>query len=177
MISINSNFIFTQPTPEDGLAIHELIQQCPPLDLNSSYCYMLCCTLWAETSICVWQPEGNYPKAKLVGFISALVRPNQDNTLFVWQVAVADIARGQRLAQQMLTALLQRKICQNIEQIHTTISPDNQASWRTFSALAHQLGCTSRTELFLDKDLHFKGLHDSELLFVVGPFSNPPPKA
>ncbi|OPX56990.1 L-2,4-diaminobutyric acid acetyltransferase [Oceanospirillum multiglobuliferum] len=177
MTSFEKKFIFKQPTPEDGLLVQDLIQQCPPLDLNSSYCYMLCCTLWARTSICVWQKNGESSKAQLVGFISAFIRPDQERSLFVWQVAVAESARGNGLARQMLNALLQRPACAQVEEVQTTISPDNKASWRTFNALAAQLDCPSRTENFLDKELHFNGLHESELLFIIGPFLNPPPAA
>lgn len=177
MILPNSLLHLKTPAPEDGLSIHQLIQQCPPLDLNSSYCYMLCCTLWAETSICAWQIDAHNSEAKLIGFVSALVRPDQCDTLFVWQVAVDTSARGQGLAQQMLQALLKRPACAQIQQIQTTISPSNKASWRLFEALAAQLNCPSRSEDFLDQALHFKGQHESERLLTVGPFSNSPPQA
>ena len=156
--------LFTKPEVKDGLDIHALIKNCPPLDLNSSYCYMLASSLWADTSVCAWQD------GQLIGFISALMRPDQDNALFIWQVAVHPQARGQKLARRMLAELLKRPATQSAQYLHTTISPDNQASWSTFQGLAKQLDCSSRTLPFLDKELHFKGAHDSEDLFEIGPF-------
>ncbi len=160
----STSILFTKPELKDGLDIHALIQRCPPLDLNSSYCYMLASSLWADTSICAWQND------QLIGFISALMRPDHDNTLFIWQVAVAPQARGQKLARRMLVELLKRSDIHQANYLHTTISPDNQASWSTFQGLARQLDCPSQTLPFLDKDLHFKGAHDSEELFEIGPF-------
>ena len=159
--------VFSHPKLEDSLKIHALIENCPPLDLNSSYCYMLCSSLWADTSICTWN------KDQLIGFISALIRPDRPDTLFIWQVAVDKSARGQRLAQRMMQELLKRPIAKEIKYIHTTISPDNTASWGTFNSLTQALKCESRTLPFLDKDTHFNGLHESEDLLEIGPFHLP----
>lgn len=155
---------FTPPTLEDGLSIHALVENCPPLDLNSSYCYMLCCSLWAETSVCAWNA------GTLSGFVSGLIRPDRPDVLFIWQVAVHEDARGQKLSYRMIREILERPECQNVRYIHTTISPDNHASWGTFHALARELACDSRVRPFLNKTQHFNNQHESEDLFEIGPF-------
>ncbi|MBB1486319.1 diaminobutyrate acetyltransferase [Oceanospirillum sp. D5] len=162
----SSAFLFKKPELKDGLSIHELVENCPPLDLNSSYCYMLCSSIWADTSVCSWQDN------TLSGFVSALIRPDRPDTLFIWQVAVARSARGQKLASQMIKAILERDSCSSIRYIHTTISPDNNASWGTFRSLARELGSASRTHAFLDQELHFRNQHESEDLFEIGPLKH-----
>lgn len=164
---ISDSIRFTQPELKDGLAVTDLIQNSPPLDLNSSYCYMLCCSLWAETSVCAWDGD------KLIGFVSAFIRPDQPEALFIWQVAVDESARGKQLAKRMILEILKRPASQPTKVLHTTISPDNTASWRMFAGLTRALECESRTFDFLDKEQHFQGLHESEELLEIGPFRHP----
>lgn len=122
---------FRQPTLNDGAAIYELIQECPPLDLNSNYVYLLCCTHFASTCIVV------HDGSQLVGFISAYRHPTKKQTLFVWQVAVRQSMRGQSLAYRMLESLLKRPALKDIRFIETTVDPDNTSSRRLFEKLAH----------------------------------------
>ncbi|MDA3870409.1 MAG: diaminobutyrate acetyltransferase, partial [Gammaproteobacteria bacterium] len=85
-----------KPISTDGAAVHRLISQCPPLDTNSMYCNLLQCTHFADTSVAAVQEN------ELVGFVSGYIVPQRADTLFVWQVAVGDKARGQGLAGRML---------------------------------------------------------------------------
>lgn len=123
---------FRQPDINDGAAVYELIQACPPLDLNSNYVYLLLCTHFAQTCIVVQRAD------QLVGFISAYRHPEKPHTLFVWQVAVHESMRGQGLAQNMLDSLLERANLHGIEFIETTVDPDNHSSRRLFEKLAQQ---------------------------------------
>ena len=90
------------PTSEDGAAIWELIRSCEPLDENSMYCNVIQCDHFAET--CVLAEVAG----ETAGWVSAYVMPNDPETLFVWQVAVADEARGRGLGTLMLQAILRR---------------------------------------------------------------------
>ena len=45
---------------------------------------------------------------KIIGFLSGYRPPTASETLFVWQVAVDEKARGKGLAKRMLTELLER---------------------------------------------------------------------
>src|SRR5690625_2988568 len=77
-----------QPTRQDGHAIQQLICQCPPLDQNSVYTYLLLSEHFRQTCIVADSAAG------IDGFISAYVHPQQADTLFIWQVAVHQRARG-----------------------------------------------------------------------------------
>ena len=48
--SIPNNLTITAPDATDGVAVHDLVQRCPPLDSNSLYCNLLQCTHFAATS-------------------------------------------------------------------------------------------------------------------------------
>ncbi|MDH5613014.1 MAG: diaminobutyrate acetyltransferase [Gammaproteobacteria bacterium] len=153
------------PSATDGAAVSRLISHCPPLDTNSMYCNLLQCTHFSSTSVAAIEND------KLVGFISCHVIPERKNTLFIWQVAVCDKARGQGLASRMLKHILDRSLCEEVNYLETTITESNQASWSLFKSLAKKLNSELNTSVMFDCDKHFSGEHDTELLARIGPFN------
>jgi L-2,4-diaminobutyric acid acetyltransferase len=153
------------PTLDDGMSVYHLIERCPPLDTNSSYCNFLQCGHFFDTSVMA-EMDG-----EIVGFISAYKKPEQPDTLFVWQVAVDEKARGMGMASRMLIDILKRPQCKNINTLETTITEDNKGSWALFKRLAETLSAELTSSIWLDKDKHFDGLHDSEALVTIGPFN------
>jgi L-2,4-diaminobutyric acid acetyltransferase len=149
---------------EDGRPIWELIASCPPLDQNSMYCNILQCTHFAET--CALADRGGKP----VGWLSAYCPPEEPHTLFVWQIAVHEDARGEGLGRGLLEHLLARPHLRNVTHIKATVTPDNHASWGLFSALARRLDARIEHEDWLDQERHFSGQHAPETLITIGPF-------
>ena len=158
-----------QPTADDAARLHQLIADCPPLDPNSLYCNLLHCTHFSATSVAAVRsnPQG---EERLVGFISAYIPPQQPDTLFVWQVAVAQEARGEGLARRMLDNLVARPACKNVRYIDTTITPGNQASWGMFESWARHRGAPTSSQVHFERERHFAGQHDDEHLMRIGPF-------
>lgn len=153
------------PGVRHGAAIHRLVEACKPLDLNSTYAYLLLCEHFAET--CVHAERGGHT----VGFISAYRRPKRSGVIFVWQVAVAKEMRGQGLARAMLRELIDRPALRDCRFLETTVSPSNEPSRRLFHSLARerQAAITERV-LFSEND--FGGeQHESEVLIRIGPFA------
>lgn len=159
------SIVLRLPVLEDGMAVFRLIGNCPPLDMNSSYCNLLQCSHFANTSVAA-EMNGD-----VVGFISGYVIPGRADSLFVWQVAVAERARGHGLASRMLSHILARPRCADISWLETTISQDNQASWALFKGLAKTLAAEFKSSGWMDKERHFAGKHDSETLVRIGPFN------
>lgn len=157
---------FCRPDSTDGAQLHRLIASCPPLDTNSLYCNLLQCHHFADTAVKVESAAGD-----MLGFVSGYVPPGHDNTLFVWQVAVAEQARGQNLGVRMIRQILARPECRQVDTVHTTITPGNAASWGLFLRLAQELGCDHSREILFDRDRHFAGGHDDEILMIIGPFA------
>lgn len=155
---------FRSPTVLDGHAVTALIKNSPPLDNNSAYCNLLQCTHFAQT--CVIAESDN----RIVGWLSAYIPPDQLDHIFVWQLAVHQEARGKGLAKHLLSALLNRQALANVRYLITTITQDNQASWAVFERFAksHQLHL-DKTPYF-EKEPHFNGVHETELLAKIGPF-------
>ncbi len=156
--------VLRAPSTVDGAAIAQLIRSCPPLDINSTYAYLLLTEHFAHT--CVVATKGT----QLVGFVSAYLPPSQKNVLFVWQVAVHPSMRGQRLAVRMLEHLLQRTHCQHVRYVETTVAPENRASRRLFHHLAAQYQTTIQ-ELPFFQPHHFgeDAQSQTEPLLRIGP--------
>ncbi|MGW0174774.1 diaminobutyrate acetyltransferase [Rhodococcus sp. NPDC003322] len=150
-----------RPTVADGTRMWEIARDSRVLDLNSSYSYLLWCRDFHDSST-VAEIDG-----RVVGFVTGFVRPQDPQTVFVWQVAVDESARGQGVAATMLGDLLDHLAHQGITRLETTISPDNTASIALFTALARNRYTTiTKRELFTPS--HFPDTHESEELYVVG---------
>ncbi|MGZ0657590.1 diaminobutyrate acetyltransferase [Coraliomargarita sp. W4R72] len=153
------------PDAMDGSSINRLVAASPPLDTNSTYCNLLQCIHFSDTSIIA-------KKADLaVGFISGYMIPRKACTLFVWQVVVSSEARGQGLALRMLRELLRRGQREEVRYLETTITIDNEASWALFRKLAKELNANLEVSVAFDRDAHFYGEHDTEHLLRIGPFN------
>lgn len=151
---------FSRPQLEDGMHIYRLVQNCPPLDLNSSYLYFLQASHFSET--CLLAKDHNH---QAIGWVSGYLHPQDRNTFFVWQVAVSEAARGQGLAKKMLLALLERPSLRHVNAITTTISPSNLASQNVFKSAARAFDWQIQTEDFLT-EAHFMGeSHEAEPLY------------
>ena len=167
-------FLLRPPTARDGAAVHQLIQNSPPLDTNSLYWNLLQCSHFANTCVAAVHTTANQAPASnapLLGFMSGYIPPSTPNTLFIWQVAVNTQARGQGLARAMLTHLLARPHSPLLQFIETTITQNNAASWALFQHIAKQLNAPFKQTAHFEKNTHFNGVHDTEYLVRIGPFT------
>lgn len=122
--------VLRPPTIQDGLAVKQLITTCPPLDLNSTYCYLILCEHFAETSV-VAEMSG-----EIVGVITGYRTPQNPQILFVWQVAVNPKYRGNGLGNRMLQSLWDRLVPEGVSEINTTVAPANLLSLSLFESFA-----------------------------------------
>ena len=151
----------------DGPAVSHLISRCPPLDTNSPYCNLLQCTHFSSTSIAAVRDS------KLIGFVSGYLLPQNPDTLFIWQVAVDETARGLGLASSMIAGILVRSHCAGVNWLETTVTADNDASWRLFEGIASKRNAQTSRKIHFDQKAHFDGNHDSEYLMRIGPLNTP----
>lgn len=155
---------FGPPRIEDGRELWRIARDSKTLDLNSPYSYVLWCRDFSATSVVARSADG------ICGFITGFARPEDPTTLFVWQVAVDAEHRGEGLAGRMLGELAARG-CAYVE---ATVTPDNVASDRLFSAFARDLGAALERRPLLGGEL-FPGKHEPEVLYRIGPLESPPP--
>ncbi|MDX1352086.1 MAG: diaminobutyrate acetyltransferase [Thiomicrorhabdus sp.] len=153
---------FRTPKIEDGLAIYSLVKQSPPLDVNSSYLYFLQATHFADTCV-VAERDG-----EIVGFVSGYFRPDKEDSLFVWQIAVSDTCRGQGLGRQLIYNLIRNQVNRPIvRDVCCTISPSNKASQNLFKSFAEQHGLIVEKSPFLEKEHFGSEAHEEEELYTL----------
>ena len=152
------------PNINDGSIIWELIRDCKPLDLNSSYLYLLLCQHFSETCFVAERDS------QLVGFVSAYKLPKLANVIFIWQIAVHESMRGQGLAKLLLRRLLQQSCCQDIKYIETTVLPSNEAAKNLFYSFAREFNIACKENPFFAKEFFPREEgHEEEILFQLGP--------
>ncbi|WP_456295025.1 diaminobutyrate acetyltransferase [Vibrio sp. AK197] len=154
-------WVFRAPNIKDGDAVHRLIAECPPLDVNSAYCNFLQSQHFNQTCVIA---ECN---DEIAGFISGYRKPDHPNELFIWQVAVSPRHRGKGLAFHMLQEILMRDGLGDIRVVETTITDDNKGSWSLFKKLDKANGNQGEVSTFLCEEQHFKGKHDTEYLYHI----------
>lgn len=147
----------------------DLARQAPGLDLNSAYSYLILCRHFPET--CVVAGSGR----TLAGFLTGYLPPGRDDTVFVWQIAVAPGARRGGLGRRLIEALLDRLHPAGVRFLEATVSPGNQASLALFRAVArdHHVQYTE-SPFFEAEDFPTDGAgaapHPPEMLLRLGPF-------
>ncbi len=162
---MNNKVRFRKPVKQDAKYIYELIKNSPPLDLNSVYYYLIFCTHFAETGI-VAEIEN-----QITGFISGYLKPDNHDTLFIWQVVVSKKARGNKIGGNMLSELLNRKALSNINYVETTVTPSNKSSKAMFQAFAKNVNADIKEEILFEKTSFGNGDHEDEVLLRIGPFN------
>lgn len=153
-----------RPNINDGARIWELVKECKPLDLNSSYLYLMLCFHFSDT--CLVAENG----AGLVGFVSAYIPPRKNDIIFVWQIAVHESVRGQGLGKMLLHQLIQLNTCKDVRYITCTVSPSNETSKNLFSSFAKDLKVEFKKNVLFTKNFFPKTEnHEDEVLFQIGP--------
>ena len=151
---------FRAPVAADGERMWEIARDSGVLDLNSEYAYVLWGAEFSDSSVVV--TDGG----RVVGFVTGFRRPSEPDTIIVWQVGVDADQRGKGLAARMLHVLMDRLAPLGVVRLRTTISPDNEASQRTFGAVARDRGMEFTRTDYLSADLLGEG-HEPEDLYTI----------
>jgi L-2,4-diaminobutyric acid acetyltransferase len=150
------------PTERDAARVWRLLERTGGLERNSAYAYLLLCSDFAETCL-VAERDG-----ELVGFVLGYRPPARRDEMFVWQIGVAPEARGTGLGTRLLAAVLEQPACKDVRYLTATVSPDNEASRRTFAALARTRGAAFEVAPRFGAEL-FPEAHPDEEQVRIGP--------
>ncbi len=154
------------PEVDDGVRIWQLVQAAGTLDLNSCYAYLMVCRDFAATSVIAEVGD------QAVGFVTGYRPPPTPDALFVWQVGVAPIGRGQGVAGRMLEFLLNAEACRGVCHLITNVTPSNAASRALFSGFARRMDAPLQESPGFDADLFPQPGHEPERLLRIGPFDS-----
>jgi len=155
---------FRTATLPDAGKIWQLVGKSGVLDENSRYCYLLLCRDFSETCVVACRED------EIVGFVTAYRPPTRCDTVFVWQIGVAEQVRGQGVAKCLLHTLVSLPACREVRFLEATVTPSNVASRRLFESFAESLGLPCLMEQEFTPELFGDGGHEEEDLFRIGPF-------
>ncbi|TNC28072.1 diaminobutyrate acetyltransferase [Amycolatopsis alkalitolerans] len=164
---MSGKHLIDSPTKADGAALWRIARDSQKLDLNTPYAYLLWCRDFAGTTV-VAKVDG-----RAVGFVIAYRRPAAPDAALVWQVAVDAAQRGKGLAGALLDELFSRLVRDGVRYLETTVTPDNDASIRTFASFAKRWNASmERVRLFDSSDFPADDEpHEPEDLYRIGPLS------
>ncbi len=154
---------FAQPTASDGAAIWRLVRTGGTLEPNSAYAYVLTGAHFGATSVVARR------RGEIAGFVWAYRLPDRPDTVFVWQIGVAESSRGLGLGSAMLREILHRPACGGVSFLEATVTPSNAASMALFRGFARRQGCAFDLSAGFDSRLFPDPKHESELLVRIGP--------
>ena len=163
---MDSSILFRIPQKKDAKKIVDLIKSGGTLDLNSEYLYLLQTTHFNKTcSVAVCNDE-------IIGFVSGYLVPNEEEeTLFIWQVAVSSKFRGQNLAMQIIMDIFNRNNSKKqIKYILSTVSPSNKSSQRVFEKVAIDFDTDMKSKTLFSLD-DFIDAHEEEVQYLIGPIT------
>lgn len=153
------------PEPYDAPCLWELARA-SGLDVNSHYAYAMWGEYFADTSLVADAPHDSVP----AGFVLGFRPPRVADTLFVWQVAVAEPWRGHGLATAMIDRLVARAATRYVE---ATVTPSNVASATLFRGLGQHDPDRIDEDLAFAEELFPDG-HEAEIRFRVRVRTRPP---
>ncbi|MFE5035971.1 diaminobutyrate acetyltransferase [Streptomyces sp. NPDC056683] len=155
------------PRPADAPAVWRLVRDSDILDTNSLYYYNLWFRDFADTSIVAATEDG-----RIVGFVTAYLRPCRPDTLMAWQSAVDPGQHSPGLAVRMMHELTDRAAGRGAACVETTINPGNRAVALMLRRFAHERGLDVHTEiLFTTADFPDEEgqAHPPEVLYRMTP--------
>lgn len=138
------------------------------VDPNSPYSYLMLGEYFPD-SCAVAVRDGD-----LVGFVTGFTPAVDPETLFVWQIAVADRARGNGLGSHLLDHVVNRPQVPRLRYLEATVTPSNEQSRRLFRAFAERwrTDCVEE-DLFSEEDFPSGDgypEHEREIRFRIGAF-------
>lgn len=148
--------------------MYEIAENSKVLDVNSDYCYLMWSTYFANSSIVATDNH------QVIGFISGFTPPEDDETLFIWQIAVDENYRGNGLATRMIHALIDKMKSRNIQYIEATVTPSNTPSNKLFSSLAIKMEANYTITRCFEQEDFPDNTTEEEFLYRIGPIN---PKA
>ncbi|MEU0922431.1 diaminobutyrate acetyltransferase [Streptomyces cyaneofuscatus] len=170
--SHSPDFTLREPRPTDAPTVWRLVRDSEILDTNSAYYYNLWFRDFAGTSVVATDESG-----RVVGFVTAYVRPGRPDTLMAWQSAVAPDINAPGLAVRMMHELADRAAGRGATCVETTVNPGNRPVALMLRKFAQERGLDVHTEvLFAAEDFPGDEAHGHlpEVLYRMSPAAATP---
>ncbi|MCK6439482.1 MAG: GNAT family N-acetyltransferase, partial [Planctomycetes bacterium] len=107
-------------------------------------------------------------ESELAGAVLALPSLRRRDTLFIWQVVVAERARGLGLATRLLRECASRARDLRLKFIEATVTPSNLPSQRLFRSFGERYGASLEVSVGFTEDDFGDEKHEAEELYRIG---------
>jgi L-2,4-diaminobutyric acid acetyltransferase len=158
--------VFRTPTPEDGLAVWELVRNTPALDANSPYAYVLWFRDFADCCLVATVDD------EVVGFLTGYRRPEEPETYFVWQTAVSPRHGIPFLGVKLFEAAAERQRARGARFVEASVSAENRPILMVLKQYARRRAATVTERVLFPAAWLGEGHHD-EVLQRIGPLATP----
>ncbi|MFC4597744.1 diaminobutyrate acetyltransferase [Cohnella hongkongensis] len=158
----NSSVTFRIPGEADGALMWEMARDSGRLDLNSAYFYLAMSRWFGDSCRIAVDEAENSP----VGFVLGFRQPASPDTLFVWQIAVAESRRGQGIAGKLLDEVTGQE---EIRYVEATVAPSNAGSRAMFEKWARSRGLEVGVSPGFEERCFPGHAHEREELYRIGP--------
>ncbi|KUJ76214.1 hypothetical protein AVO45_12940 [Ruegeria marisrubri] len=149
------------PTAEDGKTIAALAQRAEQEVVGELLGALAEVGDFGETSI-IAELNG-----EVVGAVLAYVLPYDPQTLFIWQVTVAEGEEGKGLASLMLGQLMRRDACADVTRVQTAIPSSDEHAWTLFRRFAHWQRTRMDIQPFVTQALKPHRRHENDNLVTI----------
>ncbi len=102
-----------------------------------------------------------------VGVALAYIPPYDPETLFIWQLTLAEHEQDKGLASLMLGQLIRREACVGVTRVQTTISADNEPAWSLFRRFARWQRSRLDIRPFITQALDPHRRHEGENMVTI----------
>lgn len=109
--------------------IKKLAENCPPLDVHTTYTYWVLSRYFADTSFVLYEND------EAIGFITAIANGNIG---FIWQIGLLPKHQNQRLSFLLIDKVVQAFRNKGIKVIELTIDADNKPSYAAFDSYCNK---------------------------------------
>mmetsp|Transcript_13227 Transcript_13227/g.16343 ORF Transcript_13227/g.16343 Transcript_13227/m.16343 type:complete len:209 (-) Transcript_13227:233-859(-) len=164
-----NDYIFRVPSTQlnDAKHMYRIAKESGVLELNTAYCYMAFVEHFGDDGCII--AERN---ADVVGYVKGYRPPTHKNTIFVWQIGVANTEQGRGLGKLLLTQLSYR-LCYKygVNYLEATVTPSNIISQKCFTGFARDIGVECIQSEYFTQNMFPNDGHEKEDLYRIGPFS------
>jgi len=148
---------------DEAQDVWRLVASDPVIDTNSAYAYVMAADFFGQTFLVAHDAAD-----RLSGYVLGVPRPDR-KAVFVWQITVAEHARRQGLADQLLDAVVTAAAPLGLNMLEATVAPGNAASTKLFTRFAEKHGVPCDVSEGYPGSLFPEEDSEGERLFSIGP--------
>lgn len=121
-------------TAEDVDEVRRFVASCAPLEVHTAFTYWVTFEHWGDFCFVLLKED------RITGYVSAIGSGRHRDTIYLWQIGVAEELRHRGMAQHLISAVVGAAVAKGYRTAQVSIAKDNEASRRAFERYATSRG-------------------------------------